>query len=199
MGGAFLVYLGATALLHVRAALRADDRRSQAVAATTPDDTAPEAADGTASSVAVAVRVPVVAPTLTRLPVVFRTGIISSLTNPKTGLFFLALLRAVPARGPDSSTTCLLATVAACMFVYGVPLSVIARRVGRFSRRAADRWSSTWPEGCSSSWASRSSSSEEQSSSAESQPEPNVSPNGASVRPHGSHPSRARTTPSVRG
>ena len=29
----------------------------------------------------------------------------------------------------------LLATVAACMFVYGVLLSVIARRVGRFSTK----------------------------------------------------------------
>lgn len=133
VGGAFLVYLGATALLHVRAALRGTTAGRRRVAATTPDDTAPEAADGTASSVAVAVRVPVVAPTLTRLPVVFRTGIISSLTNPKTGLFFLALLPPfLPAAPGFVDHVLLLATVAACMFVYGVLLSVIARRVGRF-------------------------------------------------------------------
>jgi threonine/homoserine/homoserine lactone efflux protein len=75
----------------------------------------------------------VVAPTITRLSVVFRTGIISSLTNPKTGLFFLALLPPfLPASPGFVDHVLLLATVAACMFVYGVLLSVVARRVGRF-------------------------------------------------------------------
>lgn len=131
VGGVFLVYLGATALLHVRVALRGTTAGRRRVAATTPDDTVPEAADGTASSVAV--RAPAVAPTLTRLPVVFRTGIISSLTNPKTGLFFLALLPPfLPAAPGFVDHVLLLATVAACMFVYGVLLSVVARRVGRY-------------------------------------------------------------------
>lgn len=141
VGGAFLVYLGANALLHVRAALRGTTAGRRRVAATTPDDTAPEAPAGTAPAVVTAVRAeattrveaPVVVPTITRLPVVFRTGVISSLTNPKTGLFFLALLPPfLPASPGVVDHVLLLATVAACMFVYGVLLSVVARRVGRF-------------------------------------------------------------------
>lgn len=68
--------------------------------------------------------------------VVFRTGIISSLTNPKTGLFFLALLPPFLPHAPSlTDHLLLLLTVAVCMFVYGVLLSLVARRVGRMLTR----------------------------------------------------------------
>lgn len=67
------------------------------------------------------------------LPRVFRTGLISSLTNPKTGLFFLALLPPfLPASPGLLDQAVLVATVVGCMLVYGAGLSVVAGRVGRF-------------------------------------------------------------------
>lgn len=63
---------------------------------------------------------------------VFRTGVVSSLTNPKTGLFFLALLPPFLPQSPSLIDHGLLvATVAGCILVYGALLSAVADRVGR--------------------------------------------------------------------
>lgn len=69
---------------------------------------------------------------------VFRTGMISSLTNPKTGLFFLALLPPFLPSAPSTvDHVILVATVVACMVVYGAGLSVVARRVGKLLTRGS--------------------------------------------------------------
>lgn len=70
----------------------------------------------------------------TRSPnrVVFRTGLISSLTNPKTGIFFLALLPPfLPASPTLVDQGILVLTVAGCIIVYSVLLSAVADRIGR--------------------------------------------------------------------
>lgn len=156
-GGAFLVYLGAKALLHVRAVLRANGAGRETVAAETVDApvgvmTASATADSATadsatadsatagSGTAVAVKTEAAPATAigfdTPARVVFRTGIISSLTNPKTGLFFLALLPPFLPHAPSlTDHLLLLLTVAVCMFVYGVLLSLVARRVGRMLTR----------------------------------------------------------------
>ncbi len=60
------------------------------------------------------------------------TGVISSLTNPKTGLFFLALLPPFLPQSPSPiDHTLLVATVAGCILLYGALLSAVADRVGR--------------------------------------------------------------------
>ena len=146
-GGAFLVYLGAKALLHVRAVLRANGAGRETVAAETVDApvgvmTASAAADSATAGSGTAVAVKTEAAPATAIGfdtparVVFRTGIISSLTNPKTGLFFLALLPPFLPHAPSlTDHLLLLLTVAVCMFVYGVLLSLVARRVGRMLTR----------------------------------------------------------------
>ncbi len=62
----------------------------------------------------------------------FRVGMISSLTNPKTALFFLALL---PPFLPSSPSTVdysiLVLTAAGCVLVYSIILAIIAGRAGR--------------------------------------------------------------------
>lgn len=151
-GGAFLVYLGAKALLHVRAVLRANGAGRATVAAETVDapvgvmtacataDSATADSATAGSGTAVAVKTEAAPATAigfdTPARVVFRTGIISSLTNPKTGLFFLALLPPFLPHAPSlTDHLLLLLTVAVCMFVYGVLLSLVARRVGRMLTR----------------------------------------------------------------
>lgn len=156
VGGGYLVLLGVTALLQVRRAVR--ERASHAAAAPASQATAvPEVpvpvGDGAqvgsgagsgsglgSGTAAVAVAAPAepeapIVPRLParRLPRVFRTGLISSLTNPKTGLFFLALLPPfLPASPGPVEHVLLVATVVGCMLVYGAGLSVIAGRAGRF-------------------------------------------------------------------
>lgn len=77
-------------------------------------DGAPGGTAAAAGGVATAVR-----PEIMRKRVVFRTGIISCLTNPKTGLFYLALLPAfVPANPTIGDLVLLGASAAAMMFVY---------------------------------------------------------------------------------
>lgn len=170
-GGAFLVYLGAKALLHVRAVLRASGAGRETVAAETADTTEPVTIASVPTEAVRTAAVPTEPVAATRaaaedLPaepgpvatgsgaaateaapttaigfdtparVVFRTGIISSLTNPKTGLFFLALLPPFLPHAPSLTDHLLmLLTVAACMGVYGVLLSLVARRVGRMLTR----------------------------------------------------------------
>lgn len=69
---------------------------------------------------------------------VFRTGMISSLTNPKTGLFFLALLPPfLPAAPSAADHVILVATVVVVMIAYGMGLSVVARRIGRLLTRGS--------------------------------------------------------------
>lgn len=103
LGGSYLVYLGARAIVPV---IR---RRRAGLAA--PPTLAVGAGPGGS---------------------VFGTGLISSLTNPKTGLFFLAMLPPFLPRSPDVLDRGLLvATVAGCIFVYGVGLSAVADRAGR--------------------------------------------------------------------
>ncbi|MGO1398255.1 MAG: LysE family translocator [Brevibacterium yomogidense] len=106
VGGSYLVFLGVTALLQVNRA-----RRGSAAHAPAGEPRLPARS----------------------LPMVFRTGLISSLTNPKTGLFFLALLPPfLPASPSAVDHVLLVATVVGCMLVYGAGLSVIAGRVGRY-------------------------------------------------------------------
>ena len=176
VGGSYLVFLGASALLQVRRARKEPATSSAAgssfggsagteesAARAVPDVAAlqavPEAAmagtraephgtpRGSAAAPAAAVAPPRqgigahpgqgadVEPRLPvrSLPTVFRTGLLSSLTNPKTGLFFLALLPPFLPESPGPvEHVVLVATVVGCMLVYGAGLSVVAARVGRF-------------------------------------------------------------------
>lgn len=134
VGGSYLMYLGISALFHVQrrrklpAALLAEEANH------TPGDSSkshrgnadnsPSAVDGTV----------VVDSHDTRQAFgsVFRKGLISSLTNPKTGLFFLALLPPFLPQSPSLiDHGMLVATVAACILVYGALLSAVADRIGR--------------------------------------------------------------------
>lgn len=59
----------------------------------------------------------------------FGTGFISSLTNPKTGLFFLTLLPPfLPVSPSLLDHGLMVVTVSGCILVYGVMLSTIAGR-----------------------------------------------------------------------
>lgn len=147
VGGSYLMYLGISALFHVQRRRKlstaapgptADGEVPSAVLAEEADRTAgdsskfhranadsgPIAADGT---------VVVDSHDTRQAPgSVFRTGLISSLTNPKTGLFFLALLPPFLPQSPSLiDHGVLVATVAACILVYGALLSAVADRIGR--------------------------------------------------------------------
>lgn len=124
LGGSYLVYLGVSA---IRPVVRR--RRLQHQALPTP---ALVRVGGPGSD-----RYGETSTTGATLPLgsarsVFGTGLVSSLTNPKTGLFFLAMLPPFLPRSPDLLDRGLLvATVAGCIFVYGVVLSAMAERAGR--------------------------------------------------------------------
>ncbi|GAB3262373.1 LysE family translocator [Arthrobacter pigmenti] len=62
----------------------------------------------------------------------FRVGMISSLTNPKTALFFLALLPPfLPSSPSPVDYSILVVTAAGCVLVYSIILAIIAGRAGR--------------------------------------------------------------------
>lgn len=62
----------------------------------------------------------------------FRVGMISSLTNPKTALFFLALLPPfLPSSPSPVDYSILVVTAAGCVLVYSIILATIAGRAGR--------------------------------------------------------------------
>lgn len=62
----------------------------------------------------------------------FRIGMISSLTNPKTALFFLALLPPFLPRSPSTvDYSILVVTAAGCVLAYSIVLAIIAGRAGR--------------------------------------------------------------------
>lgn len=104
VGGCYLVLLGASALLGLRRTLRSTSRN----------------ADGEVEYDS------------TEKTSVFRTGLISSLTNPKTGLFFLALLPPFLPHAPGLvDYGLLLATIAICILIYGAIVSLAAARIGR--------------------------------------------------------------------
>lgn len=132
VGGSYLVYLGVAALLPVIRRHRA--RRAQRVPRATPAlVTAGAGAPGGPVAPDDLVAPVVQAPGVRSGRSVFGTGLVSSLTNPKTGLFFLALLPPFLPASPDLLDRGLLvATVAAAIFVYGVLLSAVADRAGRF-------------------------------------------------------------------
>lgn len=163
VGGTYLVFLGLSALLQVRKVLKqrtaqaaagsppqeaveAEVRASVAheVSVSAVAGGVPQISTSPATAGPAAAPDPVVAsagqeasgrPHLPArsLPTVFRTGLISSLTNPKTGLFFLALLPPFLPESPGPvDHVVLVATVVGCMLVYGAGLSVVAGRVGRF-------------------------------------------------------------------
>lgn len=160
VGGTYLVFLGVSALLQVRKVLKqrraAESPPQEAVEAEMRAPVAHKvpvaavAGGATQVSTSPATAGPADAPDLVvasagteasgqphlparSLPTVFRTGLISSLTNPKTGLFFLALLPPFLPESPGPvDHVVLVATVVGCMLVYGAGLSVVAGRVGRF-------------------------------------------------------------------
>lgn len=141
VGGSYLIYLGISALNQVKRSRKAgtaapalsttselparysegieNDRRATAGSsgdAITAVPGASTAGDGTGNTARS----------------VFRTGVISSLTNPKTGLFFLALLPPFLPQSPSPiDHTLLVATVAGCILLYGALLSAVADQVGR--------------------------------------------------------------------
>lgn len=62
----------------------------------------------------------------------FKVGMVSSLTNPKTALFFLALLPPfLPSSPGPVDYSILVVTAAGCVLVYSIILAIIAGRAGR--------------------------------------------------------------------
>ncbi len=139
VGGSYLVYLGVAALLPVirRHRARRLQRAPRAAALVTAGGPAPATGEHDVGHLPAAPGDPVApgvpTPGVRSGRSVFGTGLVSSLTNPKTGLFFLALLPPFLPASPDLLDRGLLvATVAAAIFVYGVLLSAVADRAGQF-------------------------------------------------------------------
>lgn len=142
IGGSYLMYLGLSALYQVRRsrrrlaaapALAAAGDRAAAPRGRQPDhgQGAPPHRAGEPATIGAGASA---SENDTRKTArsVFRTGVISSLTNPKTGLFFLALLPPFLPQSPSLIDHGLLvATVAGCILAYGALLSVISDRIGR--------------------------------------------------------------------
>nr|WP_239536833.1 LysE family transporter [Arthrobacter roseus] len=121
IGGSYLMLLGGAALYQVRRSRKAAAPAAVLVpAGGVPADPLDEGPQVAAAN-----------NTRANASSVFRTGLISSLTNPKTGLFFLALM---PPFLPDSPSLIdhglLVATAAGCILIYGAFLSAVADRVG---------------------------------------------------------------------
>lgn len=131
IGGSYLVFLGLSALVQVH---RARQRRAHV-----PEPVSVGAGAGGSGWEAPSEPDPVEPRMRARSHAsVFRTGMISSLTNPKTGLFFLALLPPfLPAAPSAADHVILVATVVVVMIAYGMGLSVVARRVGRILTRGS--------------------------------------------------------------
>lgn len=143
VGGCYLVLLGASALLGLRRTLRSTSRNADGeVEYDSTEKTSVRVAPAdlsTETEVDVAASAEFYTAsgtgnwrTVVKPTAVFRTGLISSLTNPKTGLFFLALLPPFLPHAPGLvDYGLLLATIAICILIYGAIVSLAAARIGR--------------------------------------------------------------------
>ena len=139
IGGSYLMYLGISALYQVKRSRKAavpalaatDELPANYLERAENDQSA--TADSSSKAVTAVPGTSTAGDSTRNTPrSVFRTGVISSLTNPKTGLFFLALLPPFLPQSPSLiDHTLLVATVAACILLYGALLSAVADRIGR--------------------------------------------------------------------